>query len=130
MVQHHAASSAIKLNYFVQSMHVRSGENPSLYLHATIFGCLIQSLLIPQEASRRCKMEFLSRPDDKKPRWVITEKSHEPQLIKEANMEEGSNTAIGNISKSHDIICHTNFRGAPKTVKCETFVSFFFREAA
>ena len=37
-------------------------------------------------------MEFLSRSDDKKPRWIITEGSLEPRLIEEpsGDNEEGS----------------------------------------
>ena len=36
-----------------------------------------------QEAARRCKMEFLSRPEDRKPRWIIPEGSTQPKLIEE-----------------------------------------------
>lgn len=36
-----------------------------------------------QEAARRCKMEFISRADDRKPRWVITESHPEPKLIED-----------------------------------------------
>ena len=49
-----------------------------------------------QEAGRRCKMEFVSRPEDRKPRWIITEGSSEPKLIEEkCEQEEGSGEGVG-----------------------------------
>ena len=33
-------------------------------------------------------MEFISRPEDRKPRWIITEGSSEPKLIEEKCEEE------------------------------------------
>ena len=48
-----------------------------------------------QEAGRRCKMEFISRPEDRKPRWIITEGSSEPKLIEEkCEEEEGSGEGV------------------------------------
>ena len=41
-------------------------------------------------------MEFLSRPEDRKPRWIITEGSSEPRLIEEkSEEEEGSGEGVG-----------------------------------
>ena len=36
-------------------------------------------------------MEFLSRPDDKKPRWIITDGNPEPKLIEEQRAQDTSN---------------------------------------
>ena len=41
-------------------------------------------------------MEFISRPEDRKPRWIITEGSSEPKLIEEkCEEEEGSGEGVG-----------------------------------
>ena len=41
-----------------------------------------------QDAAKRCKVEFLSRSDDKKLRWIITESCPQPHLIDEKQQNE------------------------------------------
>ena len=41
-----------------------------------------------QEAAKRCKATFLSSPDDKKLRWIISEDSPLPKLISEHTSED------------------------------------------
>ena len=43
----------------------------------------LSCVLVLQEAAKRCKMEFVSRPDDKKLRWIVTEGCPIPKLIDE-----------------------------------------------
>ena len=37
-------------------------------------------------------MEFLSRPDDKKPRWIITDGNPDPKLIEEKAQDTSNST--------------------------------------
>ncbi len=59
-----------------------------------------------QEAARRCKMEFASRPEDKKPRWVITDAAEGPKLIADssptADQHEEGPSCTNDARRSHD----------------------------
>ena len=55
-----------------------------------------------QDAAKRCKMEFLSRSDDKKLRWIITESCPQPHLIDEKQLPDQDEEVKGDIEVKGD----------------------------
>ena len=52
-------------------------------------------ITVCQDAAKRCKMEFLSRSDDKKLRWIMTESCPQPHLINEKQQSDQSEEVKG-----------------------------------
>ena len=62
--------------------------NRTLFLYQMCLSALREYSVVSfpasfQEAARRCKMEFLSSPDDKKLRWILSDQCPIPKLITE-----------------------------------------------
>ncbi len=55
--------------------------------------CLHYHCLTFQEAAKRCKVTFLSSPEDKKLRWIMSEDSSLPRLITEQESPPTPSTA-------------------------------------
>ncbi len=58
-------------------------------LFAILTAC-IRTCLYFQEAAKRCKVTFLSSPDDKKLRWIVSGDSPLPKLVIEHDSNENS----------------------------------------
>ena len=64
--------------------------------------CVCACVCVHQDAAKRCKMEFLSRSDDKKLRWIITESCPQPHLIDEKQLPDQDEEVKGDIEVKED----------------------------